>query len=306
MRVVKDINELRGLKIISLSIGNFDGVHLGHQAIIKIVTHSAHSLLVTFAPHPQEILSEGKRGPSPTGVLTPIEEKVAIIEGYGVENLFVLQFSPILAYMEAEDFIKWLVVDYIKPKKIVIGYNHRFGRDAKGDFELLVHMGARFGFKVIRVPPVYMDGFPISSTWTRRALLKGEVELVNRLLGRPYSIRAQVIQGDNRGTKLSYPTANLRVTENKLIPKNGVYAGLVEYKQKRLGGMINIGDKPTFDKPFGIEVHIFDFNKNLINEYLKIEFVKYLRETRRFVNSSALKSQLQQDEQLARQVLVSG
>lgn len=300
--MLKDINELEGLKTISVAIGNFDGVHLGHQEIIKRIILSPHSLIVTFSPHPTEILSLQEKVP----VITPVEEKAAIIEGFGVENLFVLQFSTSLASMEAEDFVKWLVVECIKPQKIVTGYNHQFGCNAKGDYELLVHMGAKFGFEVIRVPPVYVDGFPVSSTWVRRSLLKGDIELANKLLGRPYSIVSQVIPGDKRGSKLSYPTANLCVPENKLIPQNGVYAVWIEYRQEKLAGMMHVGNKPTIPDSyrFGMEVHIFDFNKNLVGEGLRVEFVKYLRDTVAFPSLEALKTQLQQDEKIVRQLLL--
>lgn len=310
MRVIRKIEELRELKVTALSIGNYDGIHLGHQAIIKRLTHSPKSLIVTFDPHPSEILStlrdEGNGEPQElVGALTAIDEKISIIEELGVENLFILQFTPELANMSAEDFIKWLVIDYVKPKKIVIGYNHRFGQNGAGDFELLVRIGTKVGIEVIRVPPVYLEGFPISSSWVRRALINGEVELANKLLGRPYSIVAQVITGDKRGAMLSYPTANLQVLGKKLIPKNGVYAVRVEYKQEKFDGMMNIGESPTFGKPFGIEVHIFDFDTNLVNEDIKVEVIKYIRETQEFKDLEAIKNQLKKDEKIARQLLLN-
>ncbi|MBI4721809.1 MAG: bifunctional riboflavin kinase/FAD synthetase [Candidatus Stahlbacteria bacterium] len=300
MRIIKDIAELKELKFTSISIGNFDGVHLGHQSIIEKITRSPNSLIVTFDPHPIEVLSNEEK----LSVITSCDEKITLFDELGIENTFILTFNKSIALMGAEEFIGWLIVDYIDPKELVIGYNHHFGNGANGDFELLVHIGTQFGFEVIRVPPVYVDGFPVSSTRIRRAIANGEMEVVNKLLGRPYSITSCVVTGKGRGTSLSYPTANLRVQEKKLIPKNGVYAVYVEYNKNKFGGMMNVGDKPTFSEPYGLEVHIFDFNNNLLGETIKVEFVKYLRQVCDFENAAALKLQLQKDESFARQILL--
>ncbi len=365
MRVLKDIEELKDLRASSVSIGNFDGLHLGHQAIIKKLTSLSPNLVVTFDPHPREILSHQNNVRQTFKFacrLTTVEEKLALFEELNVDNLFILKFDQKLARMPASQFVHWLLVDHIKPEEVVIGYNHRFGKSAQGDFELLVHMGANFGFRVTRVPPVFLEqtcpdtpvqtqnvsgeqngsrnpklsgieGFPVSSSWIRTTLTEGNVELASRLLGRPYSISSYVIPGKKRGRALSYPTANLKLPSDKLIPKNGVYAVWItlpnpatrsypsasisinnrqklnstgrkpvsdDNHHKKLKGMMCIGEKPTFKEGFGIEVHILDFKENLLNQQLKIEFVKYLRPNRAFKNPQALKTQLKIDESTTR------
>jgi riboflavin kinase/FMN adenylyltransferase len=305
MRVLQDIEELKSIRFSSVSIGNFDGVHLGHRAIIKKLTRSPDSLVVTFSPHPMEMFAPEETANRPA-LITETDEKTDLIEKLGVENLFTLKFDKQLADIQAEDFIRWLVADYISPQEVVLGYNHRFGKEAKGGFELLVHLGTKFGFKATRVPPVYVQGFPVSSTWVRRVLFEGKVEIAHKLLGRPYSFLSQVVQGEGRGTEvLSFPTANLQAPHKKLLPRNGVYAVRVEYDRERFTGMMNVGEKPTFpgSPGPGIEVHIFDFDKNLLGESLKVEFIEYLRETQVFKDSNALKVQLQKDEKKARQLL---
>lgn len=317
MRVIEDIGELKGSKINAVSIGNFDGLHLGHRAIIKRLKSSASNLVITFEPHPREILSQKKSG----FIITTKEEKLALFEQLGINNLLILRFDRKLLQMPASDFIRWLLVDNVKPEEIVIGYNHHFGQGASGGFELLVHMGAQFGFRVIRVPPVFIEGFPVSSTWIRNMLTKGDVKLASKLLGRPYSIQSYVIPGKKRGTALGYPTANLESSFQKLIPRDGVYAARVTLSHptskvgshkshpgtsyRKLSGMMSIGESPTFpDSPeFGIEVHIFDFKENLLNQSLKVEFMEYLRPNRLFKSSMALKTQLKLDETKARKIL---
>ncbi len=317
MRVIKDIEELKGSKISSVSIGNFDGLHLGHRTIIKRLKSSASNLVITFEPHPREVISQKKSG----FIITTKKEKLTLFEKLGIDNLLILKFDRKLLRMPASNFIRWLLVDNVKPEEIVIGYNHRFGQGASGNFELLVHMGAQFGFRVTRVPPVFVEGFPVSSTWIRNTLTKGGVELASKLLGRPYSIQSYVIPGKKRGTALGYPTANLESSFQKLIPKNGVYAvwvilfqsesgsrrfqPVLDSNHQKLPGMMSIGESPTFpDSPeFGIEVHIFDFKGDLLNQSLKVEFMEYLRPNHLFKSSRALKTQLKLDEITARKIL---
>ncbi|MDI6839522.1 MAG: bifunctional riboflavin kinase/FAD synthetase [bacterium] len=301
MKTIKNIKELKKILIDSVSIGTFDGLHLGHQAVVKEVIKNGHSLIVTFEPHPREVISNRNL----LFTLTTTSEKIAILRELGVDNLFILKFDKRLANMSAKEFVHWLIVDHIKPERVVVGYNHHFGYRAEGDFELLVHIGAKFGFEVERVPPVYVDGFPISSTRVRDTLVNGEVSKANELLGRPYSISSQVIPGKKIGMSISYPTANLKVPMKKLIPKEGVYAVRVWYKGNRLSGMMNIGKKPTFhdSSELGLEVHIFNFNKNLLHQEVKVEFINYIRENRAFESLEALKNQLKKDEKEIKELL---
>ncbi|MCK4351927.1 bifunctional riboflavin kinase/FAD synthetase [candidate division WOR-3 bacterium] len=298
MKIIKDIEELKDTKVNSVTVGSFDGLHLGHQAVIKRVIKKPNSLIVTFDPYPKEILPENKQF-----VLTLMPKKINILEQLGVKNLFILKFDKNLATLEPMDFVHWFIAGYVKPKEIILGYNHHFGNKAKGDFELLVHMGAKFDFNVTRVPPIFVDGFPVSSTRVRNSLTQGDVKEARKLLGRCYSITSQVIPGKKRGTTLTYPTANLKIPDRKLIPKKGVYAVWVNYDKNKSGGMMDIGEKLTFGEPFGLEVHIFDFNKNILNQKLTIEFVDYIRENLTFKSSEALKKKLKEDEICARNLL---
>ncbi len=319
MKVFENIEELKSLKVSSVSIGNFDGLHLGHQAIIKKLKNSTPNLVITFEPHPREIIpskNSTEKTFSSAHRLTTKEEKIILFEELGIDNLLILKFDQKLLQMSASEFVKWLLVEHIKPNEVVIGYNHHFGQGASGGFELLVHMGVQFGFSVTRVLPMFLNGFPVSSTWTRNALAKGDATLTSKLLGRQYSILSYVISGEKRGTTLGYPTANLEVPKQKLIPKNGVYAVratifspasqfAINNNYQNLSGMMSIGNKPTFpESKFGIEVHIFDFNKNLLEQLIKVEFVKYLRPNRPFENQEALKTQLKIDESIARKILI--
>jgi len=301
MKVISNIEELKKTPVSRMSIGNFDGIHLGHQAIIKEVLKRNPSLIVTFDPHPRKVLSNN----SLPGLLTSGEEKIDILEKLGVENLFILKFSHQIAKMEPEAFVRWLIVDYIQPDEVVIGYNHRFGYQAEGNFELLVHMGVKYGFKVTRVAPVYVDGFPVSSTRVRNMLLQGDMDKAIQLLGRPYSIYSHVIPGKRRGRSIAYPTANLELPRRKLLPKEGVYAVRVRHNGANLPGMLDIGDRPTFadSQGLGIEVHILDFNGNLIDHNLTVEFINYIRENYAFKRLEDLKNRLKDDERRVRSLL---
>lgn len=296
MKIFRNVSELRGTKINSVSVGTFDGVHIGHIAIVNELIKLQPSLVVTFEPHPRELLFAEANTKQR---LTTIEERAKIFNSLGIENMLILNFDSKLASMSADEFIKWLFVDCMKPKRVIIGYNHRFGKNGVGNFEYLRQAGKKYGFQVLQVAQVIINETPVSSSIIRKKIAEGKLYEAKTLLGRPYSISSKVIAGQKIGRKLDYPTANLTIPENKLLPKSGVYAVWVEYNDSRFQGMLSIGEHPTFNKPFGLEVHIIDFpdtNEELLHSELKIDFVKFIRKNRKFNTPDELKLQLGLDK----------
>ncbi|MFA5033773.1 MAG: bifunctional riboflavin kinase/FAD synthetase [bacterium] len=297
MKIFKDPDALKDIKIESVSVGTFDGVHSGHITIINELIKSQHSLIITFEPYPREVLFKDKEN---LKRITSLEEKTEILNDLGIENILVLTFDSHLLSMSADDFIKWALIDHIKPLKVVVGYNHRFGKNGTGNFHSLVNIGKCYGFETIQIPQVFVNEIPVSSSLIRTQISNGKVSEASALLGRPYSISSKVITGNKIGRKLDYPTANLEIPQNKLIPKSGVYGVTITYNNQKFIGMASIGQFPTFNKPFGFEVNIFDFNGDLLNKKLKIEFIFYIRENRKFDSSEQLKLQLDKDKEIAR------
>jgi riboflavin kinase / FMN adenylyltransferase len=296
MKVFKNPAELKNIQIKSVSIGTFDGVHSGHIAIINELIKLQSSLIITFEPYPREVLFNDNKN---LKRITSTEEKTEILNNLGIENMLVLTFGSPLLSMSADDFIKWAIIDCVKPLRVVVGYNHRFGKNGTGNFNSLVNIGNGYGFEAIQVPQVFVNKIPVSSSLIRTQISNGNICEANTLLGRPYSISSKVIAGNKIGRKLDYPTANLEIPQNKLIPKSGVYGVKVEYSGKKFTGMASIGEFPTFDKPFGFEVNIFNFNEDLLNKTLKIEFIFYIRENQKFDSPEQLKFQLDKDKEVA-------
>ena len=272
-----------GKQLDAITIGTFDGMHIGHKTVIDRLIKTGKSMVVTFDPPPRIFISPEDNN----GILTSVSEKIDIMKSMGLAYLLILAFDNRLANMPAQKFVDWLVSD-LSHKKVLLGYNHRFGKERTGDFELLVHMGARLGFDVQRIPPVYFDGFPVSSTQIREFLKKGKIKLAKEFLGRYYSFCGKVVKGKGNGREIGYPTANLSVLPDKLIPKKGVYAVIVNRKDKNYKGMMYIGGS--------IEVHLFDFRQDILNEEIKVDFVQYIRENSDFPSPNALKQQLKDDE----------
>lgn len=291
-----------------LTIGNFDGVHMGHQKIIKKLVDEAKrikgtSVVMTFDPHPQKFFHPEKE----FHLLTLCDEKARIIERFGVQILICVKFDQSFASLEPEDFIKRILVDRLGVKKIVIGKDYRFGRAKRGDIELLRKEGKKYGFGVEIVPPVKIKGEIVSSSKIRSLIKKGHVEKAMEFLGRPYSIEGTVVSGTGRGSKiLGFPTANI-LSGAELIPRDGVYAVKVRIegysddkkgsKQDRLfDGVMNIGTNPTFgNEHLSLEVHIINFSEDILNKFIKVYFIKRLRNERKFPNPQALKKAIEKD-----------
>jgi riboflavin kinase/FMN adenylyltransferase len=286
-----------------LTIGTFDGVHSGHLAILKELKQHAKELegetiVITFHPHPRRILNNVD-APS---LLTSLDERIDRFQAYGIDHLVVVPFDPAFAEMRATDYIKEFIVAFFHPKLIIIGNDHRFGKERTGDFELLSSMGPQFGYRVIEIPEQVLNKSRVSSTNIRHALLNGDIGLANQLLTYPYQLTGKVVVGDKLGRTLGYPTANLAIIDSdKLIPASGVYAVAVQLlkngEKRDYHGMMNIGYRPTVNgKERRIEVHIFSFDEDIYNETLRVNLIAYTRKEMKFSGLDALKLQLHKDK----------
>ena len=304
IRALEDLNQQFPRPV--LTIGNFDGVHLGHQALFNLVKKRAAeiqgtSMVMTFEPHPLRVLTKQKGPP----LITLYDQKIELIQRCGIDVVICLDFTPELAALEPEDFIRQVLVDRIGLAEIVIGYDYTFGRKARGNREMLIEMGNQYGFKVHTVgAQPGPDGEVTSSTRIRDLVQQGEVEKVPPLLGRYYRIAGRVVRGRDRGGKLlGFPTANLRLVD-ELIPKTGVYAVRVTHGGQSYHGVANIGYNPTFgDVGLSVEVHCFDFNQSIYDEDIRVEFIARVRDEKKFSGPEDLARQIQKDCQLARHVL---
>ena len=282
-----------------MTIGTFDGVHLGHQKIIAQITAAARdkdcdSLVLTFFPHPRMVLQEGTEMKQ----LNTIEEKTALLEQLGVDHLVIHPFDKAFSRMTAEEFVKEVLVDTFRLKKIIIGYDHRFGRNRTADINDLITYGETYGFEVAQISAEELNAVSISSTKIRTALNEGNIELANNYLGYPYAITGKVVKGQQLGRTIGYPTANISVQEDyKLIPQNGVYVVQSTIQEKTVFGMMNIGNRPTVDGTSQtIEVHFLDFDQDLYHQTIRVSLLKRLRSEQKFPSLDALKNQLLHDK----------
>jgi riboflavin kinase/FMN adenylyltransferase len=288
----------------AVALGVFDGVHLAHRAILGTAATLARegsliAVACTFDPHPADVLQPG-RGPKP---ISTLEERLALIAQTGVQVALVLRFTPELAAIEPEAFVKDVLIDRLHAREIVVGYDHRFGRGARGDAALLQALSERLGFRAHVVPPLRIDGVPVSSTGIRAALRAGDIERANGYLGRPYTIGGEVVAGAGRGRTLGFPTANVRPDRDALIPP-GVYACRAEVGGATHAAVVNVGIRPTFgEHTLVIEAHLLDFAGTLYGRPIELRFVARLREERRFPGPEALKEQIERDIAAARKRL---
>ena len=308
MKIFRNIEEAQGLNNPVVTIGTFDGVHLGHRAVFDVMKQEAQKIngetvVITFYPHPRIVL--GTRQNEDLKFINTQEKKIKLIEEAGIDNLIIIEFTKSFAKNSSETFLKDYIVKYVKPKMIIIGHDHHFGRNRHGSFEVLVKTGHALGFDVKKVDPLIVDGITVSSTVIRNLLKDGKIKEANKLLGYEYSITGEVVHGNGIGKTIGYPTANIEVSnEYKLITANGVYACRVEYNENLYGGMGNIGYRPTInDDKLTIEVNIFDFNRDIYGEVITIRFVDRLRNEVKFDSLEALKRQLEKDRQKALEIL---
>jgi riboflavin kinase/FMN adenylyltransferase len=290
-----------------VTVGTFDGVHRGHQAIIEYLQERAEaqsgpSTLVSFDPHPRAVV-HGEEVP----LLTTVAERADLLEALGLDRFVVVPFSIAFAQLGPREYVRDVLVKQIGLQEITVGYDHRFGKDRAGDVELLRELGDRYGFEVDVIPPQQVNRDIVSSSAIRDFLRdEGAIEEANQRLGRPYRLDAVVARGEGRGRELGYPTANLALDDaRKLVPKRGVYATMVTLPNgQRRGGMMNIGRRPTFDEmDVTVEVHLLDFEGDLYGERLSVQFLQRLRDEQKFESPEALAAQLSEDEEHCRTVV---
>jgi riboflavin kinase/FMN adenylyltransferase len=290
----------------AVTLGNFDGVHLGHLKIFQRLAERAkeiggQSVVYTFQPHPFKVIHPDRE----FALLTSYEERARLIEASGVDVLICAPFDSGFARQSAEEFVERVLHDAIGAKVVLVGYDYAFGRGREGNIGLLKSMGERLGFEVEVISPVMMDGEVVSSSRIREAIKEGDITLANKMLGREYTLCGRVIRGHGRGKSLGYPTANI-LLQNELKPKSGVYAVRVTVPayERPLGGVANLGTNPTFgEKSLSFEVHIFDFSSDIYGEQVKVSLVERLRDEIRFPTVDHLVEQIRKDEEQARQLL---
>ncbi len=303
MKVYRTLSDLPDAKKAAITVGTFDGIHLGHQKIIDGLKVAAgekglESVVVTFYPNPKIVVNPdaGKK----LKILTTIDERVYALKRTGIDKLLIIDFTTEFARWSYEKFLKEILIDKLSLKELIIGYDHAFGKNREGNFSNLQALSAKFGFGLQKIQPVELDGKIVSSSRIRELLLQGDVESAGAFLGRNYSLTGEVERGIGRGRTIGFPTANIEVADaHKLIPAMGVYAIDVYYHDKMYKGMVNIGVKPTFEKgkKINIEAHIFDFNKDIYHRKITIYFKKRLRKEIKFERVDDLVEQLKLDKE---------
>lgn len=300
MKVYTDIIDFKNVKNPVVTTGTFDGVHLGHQKIISRLKdvareHDGETVLLTFFPHPRMVLFPDDND---LKLITSQDEKIELLEHYGIDHLIIHPFTKEFSRLTSIEFVRNVLVNSIKTKRLVIGYNHHFGRNREGSFEHLKEYGPLYGFEVEEIPAKDIDSIEISSTKIRHALQEGDVKTANSYLGHDFSLTGRVVDGKKIGREIGYPTANIFVEDKyKIIPADGVYAVKVRHSGNIYGGMLNIGNNPTVNgKHKTIEVNIFDFNKDIYEEDATIYFIERLRDEVKFNGLEELKDQLALDK----------
>jgi len=309
MQVHRDIENLPGFRKAVITIGTFDGVHAGHRQIIDKLKVEAHningeSVIITFHPHPRKVISSAILG---VRLINTLDEKIEVLTSLGVDHLVIVPFTDAFANQPAEDYIGNFLFEKFHPDTIIIGYDHRFGRERLGDYKLLEKTASRYGFKIKEIPKHILDEIAISSTNIREAILHNDIEVANKLLGYTFFFEGEVVHGNKLGRQLGYPTANLKVQDTeKIIPGDGIYAVYVEVigESSQYKGMMSIGFRPTVDgKKRVIEVNVFDFDKEIYGKTMRVYVRKFLRAEVKFNNLEDLVKQIDQDKIDSLQVL---
>lgn len=316
MNVFYQLNNLPAFNRSVITIGTFDGVHKGHVQLIEKIKNIAdqtagESVIITFHPHPRLVINPSDQS---LRLLNTIDEKIELLRQHGINNVVVVPFSRDFSEMSAEEYVSSFLVKSFHPATIVIGYDHRFGKNRTGNFSLLEKMKSVYGYELVEIQQEMLDDISISSTKIRTALNEGHVQLANQLLGYKYAFTGTVVRGLQNGRKLGYPTANLQLSdERKLIPRTGIYAVRVLYKPKSenlpaqvYAGMMSIGYNPTFDgKTQTIEVNILDFDGDLYGEQLTVELVDFIRNEKKFDSIDELIAAIADDEVKTRGIIRS-
>jgi riboflavin kinase/FMN adenylyltransferase len=303
MKIYHTLDDFSRLGYAVVTSGTFDGCHLGHQKILSRLKeiaekNSGETVVITFWPHPRLVLKPDDKS---LKLLNTFEEKAELLKSQGIQHLLRIPFTKEFSQLTSVDFIKNILVDRIGTKKLVIGYDHRFGKNREGSFEELKADGPKYGFEVEEIPRQEIDHLAVSSSKIRQALEAGNVTVAKSLLGQPYSITGRVVKGNKLGRVLGFPTANIDVDSHyKLIPSAGIYAVTVRHAGRQYYGMLYIGTRPTVEGAGpSIEVNIFEFDKEIYGEEIKVSFEKLLRADSKFKDLEELKNQLVKDKQAA-------
>lgn len=294
-----------------ITVGTFDGVHEGHRVLMETVLRkagkrSARSVIVTFDPHPREIINPGDEG---IKLLTTLQERCEILQDLGIDLMVVIPFDRDFSLLTSEEFVKDIIYNKIGVSEFVIGYDHHFGRNREGTIETIEQLGEQLGFDSYVVSKQEVGDRTVSSTAIRRAISEeGDMGLATKLLSRHYMLNGTVVQGNRRGREIGFPTANIKPEhQRKIIPRNGVYAVRIRINGGWFEGMMNIGTRPTFEGTGRtLEVHIFDFDRNIYGKELQVRFISRLREEQNFENVEELKTQLERDRRNAADALEKG
>lgn len=308
MKVFYHLNQIAGIdRGTVVTIGSFDGVHLGHKKVLKTLTETAHqkqsrSVVVTFWPHPKKVLFPEE---VPYKVLFSLDERVELFAEYNIDYLVVIPFDKSFSLLSPQGFIQDIIVDKVKAHTLILGYDHRFGNQREGSFEYLNKNAVKFGLSLIEIPRQDIDDIAISSTRIREAILKSDFDTAKELLGHHYYFKGEVIKGMQLGNTIGFPTANIKINEpDKLIPQNGVYAAMAEIDNKKIFAMMNIGHKPTLGQyKQSIEVNLFDFDANIYGATIKVFPIAKMREEQKFDSIETLKQQLSTDRVNAIKIL---
>ena len=303
MKTIHGIENFPADEASIVTIGTFDGVHLGHQQILKQLIDTSRksklkSVLLTFFPHPRMVLQPDIS----MRLIQTIQEREKALQKTGLDYLVIHPFSTEFSRLSADDYVKQILVEQLNVRKVVVGYDHRFGRNRTASLEDMYHYADIHEFEVIEINAEKIESTAVSSTKIRKAIDEGNIELANTYLGHSFTIEGMVIDGDKRGRELSYPTANIDLqNQHKIVPKQGVYLVKSKLKDRVVYGMMNIGTKPTFDTTMpSIEVHFLDWNGDLYGQAVQVELLKWVREERKFSSVEELQTQIQADEQYCR------
>ena len=301
MKIHRDLNSFNAHNPV-LTIGTFDGVHLGHRKIIARLNELAReikgeSVIFTFDPHPRKVISPNE---SNLRLLTSLDEKIELFEQSGIDHLIIYPFTPEFAQLTYSEFVEQVLVDQIHTKFLVVGYDHKFGKNRQGDFEFLKNCADRLGFQIEKLDVLLMNESNISSTKIREAIQHGDLETANIFLGYPFMLNGVVVEGQKLGRQIQFPTANIETLDpDKIIPGYGVYAVKVKVAGKLYLGMLNIGSRPTVNNNAdhrSVEVNIFGFDADIYGEHLEVIFYHKLRDEQKFASLDVLKDQLARDK----------
>lgn len=306
MKIYSNLADYSSKNKTFVTIGTFDGVHIGHQKVLLNLINSAKknstsSVLLTFFPHPRMVLQKN----ADIKLINTIEERIQLLKKTGLDILVIHEFTKDFAEETALDFVKNVLVDHLKISNLIIGYDHRFGKNREGNFDQLSEYGNIFGFEVNKISQQEIDHITISSTKIRKAIELGNIEEANRYLGYHFMLTGEIVKGKNLGEKIGFPTANLFIEETyKLLPKTGSYIVKSELENQTVYGMMNIGYNPTVKgKKQTIEIHFFNFNKDLYGKKIQIDVLKFLRDEQKFESVDDLKNQLEIDKQKSLEII---